>query len=129
MLDTLGDVYDTQLGPTPTSVALTGLGVTLDDDADGIYWIVLTDMTPPGDGATSIEWSIAADDTGTGVPGQWNGAAGIVYPNSTYTPYMMCVSDDGPAGGACSVPEPASLGVLGLGLAGLGVLRRRRRSA
>ena len=110
--ETIGTVADSSLTTTPALVTLTANAIPTADDE---YWVVLDET-----GSTSILWSYELAGGGTGTSGQasfGNFAGGNLEPS-------------GDGGGAYSMqvdaPEPASLGILGVGIAGLGYLRRRK---
>lgn len=89
-------------------------------DPSTTYWVMLEDAcNPDGPGgqctASSAQWAFAVDATGVGVAGnQWGDTTGFTLNSDLNPPFEM------------TVPEPATLSVLGLGLLGLGYFRRRQ---
>jgi len=129
----LGDVSDTGVSGTPSIIAFDSLGLNLTPDSR--YWISLSDVTDPADGATSIQWSYAADASGLHVAGEYWGATGFgFWANTDWPmPYAMCVSTISSGLGSCEdppspVPEPATISVLACALVGLCLGLRSRRS-
>jgi len=114
--DTGNGYWDLGFDPIAGSVPLAG---------STRYWVV---MASDGSNPTSLMgWVFASDTSGIGVAGEgWYIQCPLCEPSpmtgSNETgPYVMSVD-------VASVPEPISLGILGLGLAGLGAVRYRSRT-
>ncbi len=104
------------------------------------YWIELTSTDTSASPGASAMWNYAVDDTGTdagstNLSGEYfvnsnTSAASNVgtYPNGsesdTNGPYVMTLSSLSTS--PTSAPEPATLGILGIGMAGIRLVRRRR---
>jgi len=120
----LGTILDSNLSVTPGMVSVSGVsGTTL--LANTSYFVVLSDATTAV--ASNAEWLIAQNGTGTGTTGQvgqYSSAAN--YDSVTSYPFIMTVVSN--ESGAAPAPEPATLALMGVGLAGLGFVRSRRNA-
>ncbi len=113
LIATLATISDSTIG-----AGINDYTITLLTDpvlaASTRYWIGLSDT---GD---STGWSYSLDVSGTGVPGEYFANESGVFPNNSDAPYQMTVT----VGSA--VPDGGTTAyLLGLGVAGLLVLRRK----
>lgn len=104
--------------------------------ASTAYWVQVTDAydvdntTYPN--RTTALWQYAFDDSGTGVAGTSSLAAGNFYTwdsgDPATAPLVMGIIDEA-SNNNVDTPEPATIGILGLSLLGVGWARRRRAAA
>ena len=113
VLTTIGTLADSSLSVTPTVVDFpTSFNLT----ANTRYWVELSSTN-----GSSALWSWSFDLSGVGVAGEFYSNSAGVFANSG-GPYQMEVIT-----GTSSVPEPATLALLGIGIAGIAGHRWRRR--
>jgi PEP-CTERM motif len=131
-LDILGTFADSSLTTYLNGFSVPVAGLDIHLAADTRYWIGIYDSSAPGY-SSSFVWGERFNNSDTvGATGQYTGIYGQVIPDpysffdaSNGTTYDFGPMDMGVTG---SVPEPATLGLLALGLAGVGFSRRKRRS-
>ncbi len=113
--------FSTILSTSPAApLDLSGLSVLL--ATSGRYWVSVSSTTA---GSTSV-WEYENDATGTGTSAEYNASAnnGSHLNSVTYSPYMMIIST---SSGSTAVPEPGTLALVSLGLAGMGFVGKRRK--
>lgn len=124
VLASLGTFNDTALGSSgsvagPTLLSLAGVGMLGNGFllTDNRYWIELS-QDPANVTPTVVSWDGASGADGVGVAAEYNYIGGS----------QTAVADSFPFGMSVEAPEPVSIALLGVGLAGLGWARSRRKS-
>jgi hypothetical protein len=131
----IGTISDSALTTSPSTVTLavpsSAASSVASHTADNEYWVVLSLGALGEDGSSALWWFNAGDPNGEGTGGQafWNNGGtdtispptyGPSAPVAEFSPYQLKV---------VAAPEPISAALLGVGLAGLGYIRRRSSKA
>jgi hypothetical protein len=120
----LGVIKDSSLATSGSGATLTSLAVSpAITSPNNEYWIGLV----PGTGS-SADWYFGSANDGLGVAGQSSFFANTPSRGGgSTTQTNASLVGGGPYDLIVSTPEPASLAILGVGLAGIGYVRRRSR--
>lgn len=135
-LDVLDTFTDASLSTALSGISVPVSGLDIQLAADTRYWIGIYDSSAAGY-SSSFVWGERYDNSDTyGATGQYSEIYGTIIPDPysftdptngvTYNFGPMDMAISGVATG--SVPEPATLGLLALGLAGVGLSRRMRKT-
>ena len=124
LVATVGTISHASLTAGSFSEITVTPGTTIALTANTQYWIELIGASPSSADAL---WEVGSTDAGTGVAPEFHdrvtgGSVDSTEANNMFTNTIpeMQVDVQG------SVPEPATFGLLGIALAGLAVVRRRR---
>jgi hypothetical protein len=127
LVGTIGTISHSSLSVGSFSEKTVTPGTTILLAANTQYWIELTGTSPS---TADALWEIGTTDAGTGVSTEFHdrvtsGSVDTTEANSTFTNSIPEMEVDL----STTLPEPATFGVVGLSLAGLGILRLRSRKA
>ncbi len=120
-LTQIGTILDSQLSAVRSTVTLPWVAnpFAIGGVPFGEYWIVVTSNGDTGGADNPVTWyTIVAGTDGIGNVGQASAVDGLSNgkPNLTFGAFELTVD----------APEPASIALLGAGMAGIGLARRRR---